>query len=89
MLGLKQQPSPVRLAYLPGTSVSCPKVRDNTCHVYLIQKGGHMSDEPIPVGHVAPDFSLPASSGRTPLVLSDLRGQIVVLAFYVLDFTET
>lgn len=48
-----------------------------------------MTDEPIAVGQPAPDFSLPASSGRTPLVLSDLRGQIVVLAFYVLDFTET
>lgn len=48
-----------------------------------------MSDEPIAVGHLAPDFSLPASTGRTPLVLSDLRGHIVVLAFYVLDFTET
>ncbi len=48
-----------------------------------------MSDEPITVGQLAPDFSLPASSGRTPLVLSGLRGQIAVLAFYVLDFTET
>ncbi len=48
-----------------------------------------MSDEPIAVGQRAPDFSLPASSGKTPFVLADLRGQIVVLAFYVLDFTET
>ncbi len=54
-----------------------------------IQKDICMMDEPIAVGQLAPDFSLPASSGRTPLVLSDLRGQIVVLAFYVLDFTET
>ena len=48
-----------------------------------------MTDEPIAVGQPAPDFSLAASSGKTPLVLSDLRGKIVVLAFYVLDFTET
>lgn len=48
-----------------------------------------MSDEPIAVGQPAPDFSLPASVGPSPLSLADLRGKIVVLAFYVLDFTET
>ena len=48
-----------------------------------------MADEPIAVGQSAPDFSLPASVGDSPLSLSDLRGKVVVLAFYVLDFTET
>ena len=48
-----------------------------------------MSDNPIAVGQPAPDFSLPASVGPSPLSLADLRGKIVVLAFYVLDFTET
>jgi peroxiredoxin len=48
-----------------------------------------MSDEPIAVGQPAPGFSLPASVGPSPLSLADLRGQVVVLAFYVLDFTET
>ena len=37
----------------------------------------------------APDFSLEAHLGPSPLRLADLRGQIVVLAFYVLDFTST
>ena len=43
----------------------------------------------IAVGQTAPDFSLPASYGPSPLKLSDLHGQVVVLAFYVLDFTGT
>jgi peroxiredoxin len=48
-----------------------------------------VQNEPIAVGQVAPDFSLPASVGLSPLSLSSLRGKIVVLAFYVLDFTDT
>jgi peroxiredoxin len=48
-----------------------------------------MSDIVIGVGQPAPDFSLPAHVGRSPLSLADLRGQVVVLAFYVLDFTST
>jgi peroxiredoxin len=48
-----------------------------------------MPDEPIAVGLPAPDFSLSASVGPSPLSLKDLRGQVVVLAFYVLDFTGT
>jgi len=48
-----------------------------------------MSGEPITVGQPAPDFSLPASVGQSPLSLADLRGKVVVLAFYVLDFTDT
>ncbi len=48
-----------------------------------------MRDEPIAVGERAPDFSLPASVGKSPLSLADLRGKVVVLAFYVLDFTGT
>ena len=48
-----------------------------------------MPDEPIAVGQAAPDFSLPASTGKSPLSLSDLRSKVVVLAFYVLDFTST
>lgn len=48
-----------------------------------------MPDEPIAVGQPAPDFSLPAHVGKSPLSLADLRGKIVVMAFYVLDFTGT
>ena len=48
-----------------------------------------MSTEPIAVGQPAPDFTLAASTGPSPLTLSELRGKVVVLAFYVLDFTST
>ena len=48
-----------------------------------------MPETPIAVGQIAPGFSLPAHTGRNPLSLADLRGQVVVLAFYVLDFTST
>ncbi len=48
-----------------------------------------MSEELIAVGQPAPDFNLPASTGKSPLKLTDLRGKIVVLAFYPLDFTGT
>ena len=48
-----------------------------------------MDDQPIQIGQPAPDFELPASVGDDPLKLSTLRGKIVVLAFYVLDFTNT
>jgi peroxiredoxin len=47
-----------------------------------------MDDTPIAAGQPAPDFSLPASVGPSPLSLSSLRGKTVVLAFYVLDFTD-
>ena len=40
-------------------------------------------------GDFAPDFSLEAHIEPSPLGLADLRGRIVVLAFYVLDFTGT
>jgi peroxiredoxin len=48
-----------------------------------------MLPEPIAAGQPAPDFFLPAHLGTSPLRLSSLRGQCVVLAFYVLDFTST
>lgn len=48
-----------------------------------------MRDEPIEAGEVAPDFELPASLGKTPLTLRELRGQKVLLAFYLYDFTNT
>ena len=48
-----------------------------------------MTDSPIAVGQSAPEFSLPASIGPSPLSLASLLGKIVVLAFYVLDFTNT
>jgi peroxiredoxin Q/BCP len=48
-----------------------------------------MLEELIAVGQPAPDFSLPASTGKSPLSLADLHGKIVVLAFYPLDFTGT
>lgn len=46
-----------------------------------------MADIQLEVGDFAPDFSLPAHLGQSPLKLADLRGQVVVIAFYVLDFT--
>ena len=48
-----------------------------------------MADTPIAVGQAAPLFSLPAHTGLSPVSLAELRGKIVVLAFYVLDFTGT
>lgn len=48
-----------------------------------------MRETVIAVGEVAPEFELPATLGKSPLKLSDLRGRRVVLAFYVLDFTGT
>jgi peroxiredoxin len=48
-----------------------------------------MPDSPLAVGQPAPSFSLSAHTGRSPLSLADLHGQVVVLAFYVLDFTGT
>ena len=41
---------------------------------------------PLPVGAVAPDFSLPDQDGNT-VRLSDLRGRNVVLVFYPGDDT--
>jgi peroxiredoxin len=38
------------------------------------------------VGDVAPDFTLPSSSGKD-VHLSDYKGRTVVLAFYVKAFT--
>lgn len=45
----------------------------------------------VKVGDMAPDFELPAVLGdkRRKFKLSELRGQNVVLAFYVLDWTPT
>jgi len=45
----------------------------------------------IKVGDQAQDFELPAVLGdkRQQFKLSDLRGQNVVLAFYVLNWTPT
>jgi peroxiredoxin len=48
-----------------------------------------MLTQPIEVGQSAPDFSLPATTGKSPFTLADLQGKIAVLAFYVLDFTGT
>ncbi len=46
-----------------------------------------MTDQPIPVGQRAPDFTLEATGDKTPVSLAELRGKTVVLLFYVLDFT--
>ena len=42
--------------------------------------------DPLPVGSKAPDFTLPADSGKK-IKLSDLRGKNVVLVFYPGDDT--
>jgi peroxiredoxin len=43
----------------------------------------------LEAGDFAPDFALEAHIGPSPIRLAELRGKIVVLAFYVLDFTST
>jgi peroxiredoxin len=53
------------------------------------QTENSMGADLIAVGQIAPDFSLAASLGPSPLGLSTLRGKTVVLAFYPLDFTDT
>jgi len=50
---------------------------------------GDMIETNIAIGEPAPDFTLLASTLSGSLTLSSLRGKIVVLAFYVLDFTNT
>ena len=49
----------------------------------------HVADQELMVGDFAPDFSLAAHMGQSPLSLADVRGRLVVLAFYPLDFTGT
>ena len=48
-----------------------------------------MATPSLEAGDFAPDFTLQAHLEPSPLTLADLRGRIVVLAFYVLDFTGT
>ncbi len=43
----------------------------------------------LEAGDFAPDFTLAAHIEPSPVHLAELRGRIVVLAFYVLDFTGT
>lgn len=47
-----------------------------------------MSDEPSPlaVGDLAPDFTLPSSTGERVTLSDALRRGPVVLAFYLFDF---
>jgi len=48
-----------------------------------------MNSAPITVGQPAPDFTLPAHTGKS-ITLSDYRGKShVLLVFYPLDFTRT
>ncbi|MCA9998835.1 MAG: redoxin domain-containing protein [Anaerolineales bacterium] len=46
-----------------------------------------MAEQLPEIGQLAPDFSLPATVGPTPTTRELLQGKIVVLAFYILDFT--
>lgn len=43
---------------------------------------------PPAVGTVAPDFTLPSTSGQS-VTLSQLRGQVVLIAFFPLAFSPT
>ncbi len=48
-----------------------------------------MSNSPVPaVGTLAPDFTLPSTTGSS-ITLSSLRGRKVLLAFFPLAFTST
>ncbi len=49
---------------------------------------GVAENEPLPVGTVAPDFTLLDANGQ-PVSLHDFRGQPVVLVFYPLDWSPT
>jgi peroxiredoxin len=46
------------------------------------------ANAPPAVGSVAPDFTLPSTSGQT-LTLSQLRGRSVLIAFFPLAFSPT
>ena len=46
-----------------------------------------MAEQLPEIGQLAPDFSLPATVGPTPTTRAQLQGKVVVLAFYILDFT--
>lgn len=48
-----------------------------------------MTETLIAVGQTAPNFKLAAHWGPSPVELAQLRGRVVVLAFYPLDFTST
>lgn len=50
--------------------------------------GGQAVSTPLPVGAVAPDFSLPDANGER-LSLTSFRGRPVVLVFYPLDWSPT
>ena len=47
---------------------------------------GKAENEGLPVGSLAPDFTLPDASGK-PVSLSDFRGKNVMLVFYPLDWS--
>lgn len=46
-----------------------------------------MAEQLPEIGQLAPDFSLPATVGPTPMTREMLQGKVAVLAFYILDFT--
>jgi peroxiredoxin Q/BCP len=46
-----------------------------------------MADKSLSVGDQAPDFTLPNQDNK-PITLSDLKGKVVLLAFYPADFTK-
>lgn len=94
-LGIGRRVGPARASpmawvvrYYIARSQRSDRIPRLATHDSLLNWRHHLEEPRAPqVGQEAPDFTLPATTGGT-ITLSQYRGQkIVVLAFYVLDWT--